>query len=308
MTHAKLSGSLLACKEAPATPPPPRQGVAAPSVALVPAAGEDARLLADRLKALKLPAFLREYDALARQCAAEGLAHWRYLSRLAEIELNERHARRVERLIRKARFPAVKSLDDFDFAAIPSLDRRLVQELAQCEYLARRENIVAVGGIGTGKTHLAIGLGLAACRKGHSVGFTTAAALVHELIEARAGRRVMRLERRLDACGLLIIDDFGYAPLSGAGTELLFEVVSRRSERGSTIITSDLPIKEWVGVFGSERLTGALLDRLSWRLHIIEMNGESYRLEHGNRRPPPFSTVADLPRRTMRLAADRGAP
>ena len=129
------------------------------------------------------------YDKLARQCAAEGAGHVRYLVRLAELELIDRERRMVERRIRQARFPAVKSLDSFDFKAIPSLNKMLVVELARCEYVERRENIIALGNSGTGKTHIALGLGLAACQKGLSVGFTTAAALVHELMEARDEKR-----------------------------------------------------------------------------------------------------------------------
>ena len=139
-------------------------------------------LLAHHLKALRLPTFLREYDKLAQQCATEGVDHPRYLLRLTELELIERERRMIERRIKEARFPTVKSLDSFDFTAIPSLNKALVLELARCEYITRRENVIAVGNSGTGKTHIALGLGLAACQKGLSVGFTTAAALVHELI------------------------------------------------------------------------------------------------------------------------------
>jgi len=134
-------------------------------------------LLVHHLKALKLPSFLREYDKLAQQCAAEGVDHPRYLLRLAELELIDREQRMVERRIKEARFPTVKNLDSFEFQAIPSLNKTLVLELARCEYVARRENVIAVGNSGTGKTHIALGLGLAACQKGSSVGFITAAAL-----------------------------------------------------------------------------------------------------------------------------------
>jgi len=241
-------------------------------------------LLAHHLKALKLPTFLREYDKVARQCAAEGVDHVRYLLRLVELELIERERRTVERRIKEARFPAVKSLDSFDFQALPSLNKLLVLELARSEYVARRENIIAVGNSGTGKTHIALGLGLAACQKGLSVGFVTAAALVHELIEARDEKRLLRLQRQLAGYKLLIIDELGYVPLSQAGAELLFEVFSQRYERGATIVTSNLPFDEWTSVFGSERLTGALLDRLTHHVHILEMNGESYRLAHSKKR------------------------
>ena len=139
-------------------------------------------LLVHHLKGLKLPSFLREHGKMAAQCAAEGVDHPRYLLRLAELELIDRHQRMVERRIRAARFPAVKSLDSFDFPAIPSLNKPLVMELARCEYIQRQENVIAIGNSGTGKTH--ISLGLAACQRGMSVGFTTAAALLHEMMEA----------------------------------------------------------------------------------------------------------------------------
>jgi len=241
-------------------------------------------LLAHHLKALKLPTFLREHDKLARRCAADGVDHVRYLLRLAELELIEREQRMVERRIKQARFPAVKSLDSFDFTALPSLNKTLVLELARSEYVLRRENVIAVGNSGTGKTHIALGLGLAACQKGLSVGFTTAAAVVHELIEARDEKRLLRLQRQLAGYKLLVIDELGYVPLSQTGAELLFEVFSQRYERGSTVVTSNLPFDEWTGVFASERLTGALLDRLTHHVHILEMNGDSYRLKQSKKR------------------------
>ena len=226
-------------------------------------------LLAHHLKALKLPTFLREYDKQARQCAAEGVDHVRYLVRLTELELIDRERRMtelelidrerrmVERRIRMAKFPAVKSLDSFDFKAMPSLNKMMVLELARCEYIERRENVIALGNSGTGKTHIALGLGLAACQKGLTVGFITAAALVHELIEARDEKRLLRFQKQLAKYKLLIIDGLGFVPLSKTGAELLFEVFSQRYEGGSTLVTSNLPFDEWTEVFGSERLTGA---------------------------------------------------
>ena len=236
-------------------------------------------LLEHHLKELKLPSFFREYGKMAAQCAAEGVDHPGYLLRLAELELIARHQRMVERRIRAARFPTVKSLDTFDFTAIPSVNKAMVMELARCEYVQNRENIIAVGNSGTGKTHIALGLGLAACQRGMSVGFTTAAALVHELMEARDERRLLNLQRQLSRLSLLIIDELGFVPLSPTGAELLFEVFSQRYERGSILVTTNLPFDEWTEVFGSERLTGALLDRLTHHVHILEMNGESYRLK-----------------------------
>ena len=240
-------------------------------------------LLAHHLKTLRLPTFLSEHDKLARQCAAEGKDHVQYLLRLCELELIERERRMIERRIKAAKFPATKSLDSFDFKAIPSLNKMLVKELARCEYVTRRENIIALGPSGTGKTHAALGLGLAACQKGMRVRFVTAAALVHELIEAIDERRLQRLQKQLAAQDLLIIDELGFVPLSKTGAELLFEVISQRYERGSIIITSNLPFDEWTETFGTERLTGAILDRLTHHVHILEMNGESFRLRESQK-------------------------
>ena len=197
-------------------------------------------LLEHHLKELKLPTFLREYDKLATQCATEGADHPDYLLRLSELELIDRHHRMVDRRIKAARFPTTKSLDTFDFLSMPSLNKALVLELARCEYIERCHNVIVVGNSGTGKTHIALGLGLAACQRGLSVGFTTAAALVHELIEARDERRLLNLQRRLARVKLLIIDELGFVPLSKAGAELLFEVFSQRYERGSVLVTSNL--------------------------------------------------------------------
>ena len=240
-------------------------------------------LLGHHLKALKLPTFLREHDKLARWCAADGVDHTGYLLRLCELELIDRERRLVERRIRQARFPAVKGLESFNFAALPSLNKLLVLELARCEYIERRENVVALGPSGTGQTHVALGLGLAARPRGLAVGFTTAAALAHELLEARDEKRLLRLQRQLEAYKLLIIDELGFVPLSTIGAELLFETFSRRYERGSLIVTSNPPFDEWTSVFGTERLTGALLDRLTHHVHILELNGDSYRLKASRR-------------------------
>ena len=239
-------------------------------------------LLAHHLKALRLPTFLREHDKQARICAAEGVDHVRYLARLTELELIDR-----ERRIKSAKFPAVKSLDSFEFKAIPSLNKMMVLELARCEWIERRENVIALGPSGTGKTHVALGLGLAACQKGMPVSFVTAASLVHELMEARDEKRLLRLQRQLAKVKLLIIDELGFVPLSKTGAELLFELISQRYERGSTLITSNLPFEEWTETFGTERLTGALLDRLTHHVSILEMNGESYRLNQSRARLVP---------------------
>lgn len=241
-------------------------------------------LLAHYLKTLKLPTFQREYQKLARLCATEGVDHVGYLFRLSEREMIERDRRKVERRIKAAKFPVVKSLDSFDFTAIPKLNKMQVLELARCEWIERRENVIALGPSGTGKTHVALGLGLAACQKGLSVGFTTAAALVSEMMEARDERRLLRFQKQTAAYQLLIIDELGFVPLSKTGAELLFELISQRYERGATLITSNLPFDEWTETLGSERLTGALLDRITHHVNILEMKGESYRLAQSRAR------------------------
>ena len=205
----------------------------------------------------------------------------------------------IERRIKAAKFPATKSLDSFDFKVIASLNKPLVMELARCEFIDRRENVIALGPSGTGKTHIALGLGLTACQKGLKVRFITTAAVrqclsdhwrsigsLHELIEAVDERRLQRLQKLLTNQDLLIIDELGFVPLSKTGAELLFEVISQRYERGSIIITSNLPFDEWTEVFGAERLTGAILDRLTHHVHILEMNGDSFRLRQSRINKP----------------------
>ena len=255
-----------------ASVPPVAASAAPPSV-----------LLAHHLKELRLPTCLREYERLAQQCAQEGVDHVRYLLRLVESELLDRERRLIERRIKAARFPVTKSLDAFDFLAIPSVNKPLVLDLARGGYIDRRENMIAVGNSGTGKSHLALGLGLAACQRGYSVLWTTAAALTNTLIEARDEKRLLRYQKSLAKIQLLIIDELGFVPLSKTGAELLFEVFSQRHERGSTLVTSNLPFDEWTEVFGSQRLTGALLDRLTHHVHVLVCNGDSYRLADAKR-------------------------
>ena len=191
-------------------------------------------LLAHHLKTLKLPTFLREYDKLARQCATEGADHVRYLVRLTELELIA-----VSAAWSSGGFPRRQKPRQLRLQGHAS--NKMVLELARC-YVERRENIIALGNSGTGKTHIA--LGLAACQKGLSVGFLTAAALVHELMEARDEKRLLRLQKQLAKYHLLIIDELGFVPLSKTGAELLFEVFSQRYERGSILVTSNLPFDE----------------------------------------------------------------
>ena len=232
----------------------------------------------------KLPTFARKYEKTALECARDQADYPRYLLRLCKLERIDRERRNIERRIRQAQFPTVKSFDTFDFTAMPSLNKTLVLELARCEWIDKRENVIALGPAGTGKTHTALALGLAACQKNFSVAFVAAAALVHELMEARDEKRLRALQKHLANVRLLIVDELGYVPFTAVGAELLFEVISRRYENGATLLTSNLPFDEWTSVFGSERLTGALLNRLTHHVHILEMNGASYRLATSQKR------------------------
>ena len=241
-------------------------------------------LLHHHLKALRLPVFLREYSKLAAQCAKDKGNYATFLLRLSEQELLERERKGTERRIKSARFPTTKGIDDFDFKAVPSLNKKQVLELQVCEWIDNRENVIFLGNPGTGKTHLATALGVAACHRGYKVQFFTAAGLVNALVEARSEKMLLRLQNKLAKAHLVVIDEFGYLPFSKTGAELLFEVVSQRYERGSLLITTNLPFEEWTSVLGSERLTGALLDRLTHRVHIMPIEGESYRLAQSRNR------------------------
>lgn len=241
-------------------------------------------LLDHYLKQLKLPTMLREYQSVAAVCARESQDHIAYLARLVERELIEREQRAAQRRIKAARFPVLKTLDTFAFEQQPSINRLLVLELIRGEYLDVQENILLMGNPGTGKTHLATALGHAACTDGRRVRFFSVTSLVTQLLEAREERQLERFLKRLEKQHLLILDEFGYVPFSKSGAELLFEVVSRAYERTSLIVTTNLPFENWTEVLGNERLTGALLDRLTHRVHILEANGDSYRLRDAKQR------------------------
>jgi len=241
-------------------------------------------LLRHHLKVLKLPTMLRDYAAVAAACGQERVDYAGFLLRLAERELLERERKATERRLKEAAFPVVKTIDTFDFTARPSLNETLVRELLRGEYLDRRENVLLVGNPGTGKTHLATALGFAACTAGKRVRFTSTTALVTLLLEMRENRSLQRFHKQLERLDLLILDELGYVPFAKAGAELLFDVVARAYERSSLIVTTNLPFENWTEVLGSERLTGAMLDRLTHRVHILEANGESYRLADAKRR------------------------
>ncbi len=246
--------------------------------------GESTVLLQHHLKQLKLPTMLREYKALASACAKEKRDYPTYLLRLCERELLDRERRAAERRLKAARFPVQKTIDSFDFRAQVSINESLVRELLNGEYIGRRENVLLMGNSGTGKTHLATALGFSACAMGKKVRFFTVTNLVTELLEKREDRQLKRFLVQLEKQHLLILDELGYVPFSKAGAELLFEVISRAYECQSVMVTTNLPFENWVEILGNERLTGALLDRLTHRVHILEANGESFRLKEAKRR------------------------
>jgi DNA replication protein DnaC len=241
-------------------------------------------LLNHYLKQLRLPTMLREYQTTAHVCSKENKDHITYLLQLVERETFEREQRAAERRIKSAKFPVIKTLDTFDFKAQPGLNKILVRELMRGEYLEQHENILFLGNPGTGKTHLATALGHAACAQGKRVKFMTVTSLITQLLEAREDRKLDKFLGRLEKLHLLILDEFGYVPFSKAGAELLFEVISRAYERQSIIMTTNLPFEQWTEILVNERLTGALLDRITHRVHIIEANGQSFRLKDAKKR------------------------
>ena len=234
-------------------------------------------LLRSNLKQLRLPTIGAEFEKLAREAAAADEGYEQYLLRLTELEVAARASNAVQARIRAAGFPVAKDFDTFDFAAVPHLSKPKVLELARGEWIEERSNVCLLGSPGTGKTHVATALGLAACRQGKRVRFFTAAALVTQLEEAQKRYQLDRLLAQLDRADLLICDELGYLSFSRAGAELLFQVFADRYERRSLLVTSNLAFSEWGQVFQGERMTAALLDRLTHRCQIFEMNGESFR-------------------------------
>ena len=247
-------------------------------------------LLRSYLKCLKLPTIAASYRKFAQEASNTNQPYERYLLALTEAEAHTREANAERKRIARARFPSLKTLDSFEFATIPSLNKQAVLELTKGHYLDARENVILVGPTGTGKTHISVALGIAACRQGKRVRFTTAAGLINELIEAQAQLRLSKLEATLLKLDLLILDEVGFIPFSKTGAELLFGVLTERYERGSVLVTTNLDFASWTEVFGDGRLTGALLDRLTHRCHIIEFQGDSCRFKESLRRKQKAKT------------------
>ena len=241
-------------------------------------------LVKHHLKTLKLPTMHSECEKTAARAAKDNLDHLAFLLALCELELVDREQRAAERRLKAARFPSTKTLDEFDFAAQPSINKPLVLELAKGDWIDRRETLLIVGASGTGKTHLATALATAACLQGRKVRFFRVTELITTMLEARDEKTLLRLRAQLAKQHLIVLDELGYVPASKAGAELLFDLIGSAYERQSLIVTTNLPFENWTEVLGSERLTGAALDRLTHRCHILEANGESYRLQDAKRR------------------------
>jgi DNA replication protein DnaC len=241
---------------------------------------------------LKMPGAAKEYQSLARQARDDGWAYEEFLRQVLEAEMRSRQERTAARRLREAHFPDIKTLDQLDWDALKGISRPMLLELASCAYLNRAEDVILAGPIGTGKTHIAIGLGVEAARRRFRVSFTRAAELVRMLLEARDERLLGRLHRRLERDDLLIVDELGFVPFDRAGSELLFNLLSERYERRSTLITTNLAFSEWVQVFGDAKLTTALLDRLGHHSHILTTRGSSFRSRN---REPEKSTVSIKP-------------
>jgi len=228
-------------------------------------------------KQLRLPTLGDQFAGLAEEAVKEKQSHLSYLEALLEAEVEERDRKAMARRIQEARFPAVKTLEEFDFASAPHISAALLRNLSEGGYLARKEPVIFLGDTGTGKTHLATGLGVAACRKRKRVRFTTAAEMVTELIEAQNQLELTRVRSRWTRYDLIVIDDLGYVVMPDAAAELLFQVVAGRAERAAVIVTTNLPFSEWSTKFPNMRLCKAMLDRLTDQAHIIETGDESYR-------------------------------
>jgi DNA replication protein DnaC len=247
------------------------------------------------LRVLKLPTIARECDALARQALADGQHPLEFLRGLLQAEISTRAEHAIERRMKAARLPARKTLSQFDWRRAHGLERARFEELARATWIPAARNVVLVGPVGTGKTHLAIALGIEAIKHGHNVLFFRASDLVRTLTESRDSRTLSRLQDRLRRASLLVLDELGFVPFEKAGGELLFDVMSARHERAATIITSNLAFSEWNRVFGDDKLTAALLDRLAQHADVCVTRGPGDRVALPAKRKSADQEVAPPP-------------
>lgn len=234
-------------------------------------------LLDSYLRQLRLPTFLKNYAQLATDAAANHQDAVRFLLALAELEVTQREHNMLQKRIKTAHFPVAKELADFDFSAVPALNKAQILDLARGDYIRQKESLIFIGNPGLGKTHLATGLALAACRQGHKVRFWTAAGLVNELLQAQDEHRLHRLIGAALKLDLVVVDEVGFIPFSPGAAQVLFTFCSEVYERLALILTTNLKFADWIQVFGEERWPAALLDRLTHHAHILELVGESFR-------------------------------
>lgn len=242
-------------------------------------------LLESHLKSLRLPTFVQNYRRFADDAARNNQSYDRFLLALAEQEVSQRDLNRQRQYLKAARFPLLKELADFDFSAIPQLNKQRILDLARGEYISQLIPLILVGNPGLGKTHIATGLAVAACRQGYRVRFYNAAALVNDLLQAQEQHRLPKFLAAALKYNLIILDELGFIPFSPSGAQLMFQFCSTLHERVPLIVTTNLKFADWTQVFGSEQLTAALLDRLTHRAHILEFVGESYRFRQRLQQP-----------------------
>jgi len=240
-------------------------------------------LIQHQLKHLRLPTIGRMYKKLAQEAARDNRPYEDFLLVLLEAETTQREENTRKRLIAQAHFPYIRTLDQFDFSTIPSVNKAGVLELSKGDYLDKDENVVLIGNMGTGKTHTAIALGMMACQAGKRVRFYTATSLANELLEAQDQHLLGKRLAQLAKLDLVIVDEVGFVPFTPDGARLLFQAFSERYLKASILITSNLEFSRWLEVFGDERMTGALLDRLTHHCHVLEFNGDSYRFKESLR-------------------------
>jgi len=236
-------------------------------------------LLIENLKSLKLSTMIRNLQSHLRQAKQDKLDYDEFLLNLTEAEVQVRKENGCKRRLRDAKFPLLKPLETFDFEAATGLDARFIKELSSCQYVDKSRNVILMGKSGTGKTHLATGLGMEACKYGIRTRFVTGCALANELIEARDEKILARAVKRYAGYGLLIIDELGYVPFSREGAQLIFQILAERHERKPVMITTNMGFGDWTQIFGDPSMTAALLDRVTHKAHVINCTWESYRLK-----------------------------